>query len=220
MRSGVDADQAAPLKPCAITYHSDESLRLAGGLACLTVGKWRLSRASSSVSVPPASTLATKAPPGASVVDREVGGGLDQAHRAQVVGLLVADGVGGHVRQHQVGRRRRAPLRAAPGASSAMKSICEDGHAFERLGRRAGRCRRPRALGARWRTTWLQPPGAMPRSTTRVDALEQAEALVELGQLVGRAAAIAFGLGLLDVRIVELARQPARRATRCALARS
>jgi hypothetical protein len=49
-----------PLKPCATTYHSlDEPLRLAGGLACFTVVKWRLSSATSWLSAPPASTLAT-----------------------------------------------------------------------------------------------------------------------------------------------------------------
>ena len=48
-----------PLKPCAMTYHSDESLRLAGGLACFTVVKWRFSSATRLLSAPPASTLAT-----------------------------------------------------------------------------------------------------------------------------------------------------------------
>src|SRR5690606_26040479 len=45
-------------------------------------------------------------------------------------------------------------------------------------------------------------------------ALEQAEALVELAQLVGRAAAVAFGLGPLDIRIVELPLEPAHRRGR------
>ena len=49
----------------------------------------------------------------------------------------------------------------------------------------------------------------MPRSITALGALQQAELLVEFDQLVGRAAAIAVGLGALDVGIVELARQPA-----------
>src|SRR5579859_7796535 len=57
---------ARPLKPCAITYHSDDSLRLAGGLACFTLVKLRLSSATSPESAPPASTLATKQPPGRS----------------------------------------------------------------------------------------------------------------------------------------------------------
>src|SRR3546814_689053 len=53
-----------PLNPCAITYSSGDPLRLAGGLACLTVAKCRLSRVSSSRSAPPANPLATTAPPG------------------------------------------------------------------------------------------------------------------------------------------------------------
>src|SRR3546814_16222402 len=58
------SDLARPLNPCAITHHSDDSLRLAGGLACLTAVKLRLSSATRSLSAPPASTLATNAPPG------------------------------------------------------------------------------------------------------------------------------------------------------------
>ena len=48
-----------PLNPCAMTYHSEESLRLAGGLACFTVVKCRFISATSWLSAPPASTLAT-----------------------------------------------------------------------------------------------------------------------------------------------------------------
>jgi len=48
-----------PLNPWATTYHSLESLRLAGGFACFTVEKLRLSSATSWLSAPPASTLAT-----------------------------------------------------------------------------------------------------------------------------------------------------------------
>src|SRR6185503_17245478 len=53
-----------PLNPCATTYHSLESLRLAGGFACFTVSKWRLRSATRLLSAPPASTFATKEPPG------------------------------------------------------------------------------------------------------------------------------------------------------------
>jgi hypothetical protein len=56
---GAQAPSFAPLNPCATTYHSDEPLRLAGGLACLTEAKRRLSSATRSWSAPPASTLAT-----------------------------------------------------------------------------------------------------------------------------------------------------------------
>ena len=124
-----------PLNPCAMTYHSDEPLRLAGGLACLTVVKCRLSSASSSASVPPASTLATKAPPGASVSTANSRRRFDQAHRAQ------SD-------RSACGRRCWRPCPTAPGRarpSSASSSArrrrvghevhLQDGHALDRLGR-------------------------------------------------------------------------------------
>src|SRR3546814_7556361 len=41
------SDAFAALKPCAMTYHSEESLRLAGGLACLTLWELRFSAARS-----------------------------------------------------------------------------------------------------------------------------------------------------------------------------
>src|SRR5690606_21621251 len=55
-----------PLKPCASTYISAESARLASGFTCCTVLKCCLRRTRSSFSVPPRNTLARKAPPGAS----------------------------------------------------------------------------------------------------------------------------------------------------------
>src|SRR3546814_16764289 len=54
------SDAFAALKPCAMTYHSEESLRLAGGLACLTLWKLRFSAAPRSLSAPPASPFATR----------------------------------------------------------------------------------------------------------------------------------------------------------------
>src|SRR4051794_29608035 len=57
--SGRQCQLLLPLKPCATTYHSLESLRLAGGLACLTVAKLRLSSATRLLSAPPARTFAT-----------------------------------------------------------------------------------------------------------------------------------------------------------------
>ncbi len=38
------------------------------------------------------------------VLDREIGGGLDQAHCTQMISLFVADCIGGHIRQDQIGR--------------------------------------------------------------------------------------------------------------------
>ena len=54
----------------------------------------------------------------------------------------------------------------------------------------------------------------------RLDALEQAEALVELEQFVGGAAAIALGLGAADIGIVELPLEPAVGDDRAAARRS
>ena len=52
----------------------------------------------------------------------------------------------------------------------------------------------------------------------RLHALQQAEPLVELEQFVGGAAAVILGLGALDVGVVELPLEPARRARLAALA--
>ena len=114
LRSPSGDDRAQPLNPCATTYHSDEPLRLAGGLACLTVAKRRLSSATRSVSAPPASTLATKAPPGLQHLDGEFERRLDQAHRAQMVGLRMADRVRRHVGEDEVGRPAERLPAAAP----------------------------------------------------------------------------------------------------------
>ena len=51
----------------------------------------------------------------------------------------------------------------------------------------------------------------------RLDALQQSEALVELEQLVGRAAAVILGLGALDIGVVELPLEPAGRGDLAAL---
>jgi hypothetical protein len=97
--------------------------------------------------------------------------------------------------------RARRPVRQAAdrARSSSMKSICR--MTTPSSGSTGSRSMPTIfALGI-WRcTTWLQPPGAMPRSTTNRLALQKAEPLVELDQLVGRAAAIPVGLGALDIR--------------------
>ena len=66
--------------------------------------------------------------------------------------------------------------------------------------------------------TWLQPPGAAPRSTMRWPGFEQLVLVVDLDQLVGGARAIALAPGLRHIGIVELALEPAgsRRASACA----
>ena len=123
-----------PLNPCATTYHSDEPLRLAGGLACLTVAKRRLSSATRPQSAPPASTLATKAPPGLQHLGGEIERRLDQAHGAQMVGLRMADRVGGHVGEDEVGRpAERLPEPVRRGIVHEVH--LQDGRAVDRVGR-------------------------------------------------------------------------------------
>ena len=53
----------------------------------------------------------------------------------------------------------------------------------------------PSAAATRSAATWVQPPGAAPRSTTRCAGLEEAELVVDLDQLEGGARAVALALG-------------------------
>ena len=97
---------------------------------------------------------------------------LDQAHGAQMIGLRVADRVGGHVGQDQIGGAAERLLEAR------RRFVVHEVHL--QYGRRprsdrwaADRCRPATACGRRWRTTCAQPPGAMPRSTTRFAPLRK-----------------------------------------------
>jgi hypothetical protein len=68
------------------------------------------------------------------ILDRKPRRRLDQPHRAQVIGLLVADGVGRHVGQHQIGlaaQRIGERLRGRIGHEIHL----EDRHALDRLDR-------------------------------------------------------------------------------------
>ena len=56
--------------------------------------------------------------------------------------------------------------------------------------------------------TWLQPPGAAPRSTMRWPGSKSSVFLVDLQQLVGRARPVALAAGLRDIGVVELALEP------------
>ena len=60
------ASGGAPLNPVATRYFSLESFRLAGGFTCEIRVNAAFSRRRSSPSAPPASTFATKVPPGSS----------------------------------------------------------------------------------------------------------------------------------------------------------
>ena len=140
------------------------------------------------------------------VLHREPRPGLHQPHGAQVIGLLVAHGIGRHVRQHQV--RRTVKFGFQRGGRLGVHEIhLQDRDAFDRLCLQqvdADHGSLGRALAHHLR------PAA--RCDAEVDhsprGPDKAEAVVQLDQLVGRAAAIAVGLGLLDVRIVQLPLQP------------
>src|SRR5690606_27547839 len=118
-----------------------------------------------------------------------------------------AHGVGRHVQQDQIGgavERRFERLRRFVGHEVHL----QDRHAFERLGFEqvdADHAGRGRTLAHH-----LAPS---PRRDAEIDdafgALEQAEPVVEFDQLVRGAAPVAFGFGLLDVRVVELPLEPA-----------
>ena len=75
----------------------------------------------------------------------------------------------------------------------------------------------PSCAPTRLAATWLQPPGAAPRSTHARAGFEEMQFVVDLDQLVGRARAIAVALGARDIRIVELAFEPERRGKRALL---
>ena len=124
---------AAPLNPCATTYHSLESLRLAGGLACFTVAKcrlsWRRARCRRRRRAPWRHRRRPAAAPRRRTQPR-----LDQRHRAQMIGLRVADGVRGHVGEDEVGRPAERLL-SCSGAASSMKSMCRIVDAVDRVGR-------------------------------------------------------------------------------------
>jgi hypothetical protein len=109
--------------------------------------------------------LATNAPPVFSTSPANIGAGFDQPHRAQMIGLLVADRVGRHVRQDQIGLA--AQFLGEDGGGGLVHEIhLQDGDAsIGSVGSRSMPTMRRPALERR--TTWLQPPGAMPRSITR-----------------------------------------------------
>ena len=148
----------------------------AGGLTCRTVAKARFSRSSSSRSVPPWSTLHRKAPPGDQHLAGELDRRLGQPHDAQMVGAGVAGALRRHVGEHHVGPAlAQQALAAAPGRVASMKSSCRNSTPGDRLHRQEVDgdhlpFARPSPSTERTRSaaTCAQPPGAAPRSTTRL----------------------------------------------------
>ena len=148
-------------------------------------------------------------PTGREVVDGEPRAGLDQAHGAQMVGLLVADGVGSHVAHDEL-RLAAQRLLERGGGSIGHEVHLKDRHAFDRLHRQQvdAHHRRPGGFLAHD----LAPPAGRDAQVHHAGyPLEQRIFLVELDELVGGAAPVTLGLGLLDVGIVELTLEPAHR---------
>ena len=78
-------------------------MRLEAGLTCLTVAKSRLSCVISVGVGAALKHLGDESAAGLEHVGGEGRGAFDQAEDAQLVGLAMAGGVGGHVGQHHVG---------------------------------------------------------------------------------------------------------------------
>ena len=86
-----------------MTYHSDEPLRLAGGLACFTVLKLRLSSGDEAIVSAACQNLCDECTAGAQDFGGEQGGGFDQRHGSQMIGLFMANRIGGHIRHDEIG---------------------------------------------------------------------------------------------------------------------
>ena len=116
-----------------------------------------------------------------------------------------------HVGQHDDRPRRRARRAIAAGASASRKSQRQHRGAGDRVDRQRDRSpRRGRAAGALTRATatWVQPPGAAPRSMTRAPGRSRWKRSSSSMQLEGGARAIALAPRRADIGIVELAREP------------
>ncbi len=136
---------------------------------------------------------------------------FDETENAQLIGLAMTGGIGGHVRQAPRRRGRPASRSALPAHPRSRKSSCAKvTPAISGISRRsiATTLPLPSAAPTRLAAIWLQPPGAAPRSTTDMPGFRNAILVVDLDQLVGRARAVALALGLRHIGIVELALQP------------
>jgi hypothetical protein len=162
------------LNPVATTNFSELSEREAGGLTLATFSKRCLSTRLKPASAPPASTLATKVPPGRQHVEGQLCRRLAKGDDAQMVRLLVPRGCRGHVAHDHIGGAIEPGLDLVIGAVFEEVEHVKLGagdrvdllqvDADDTAHRLAGFC--PSAL-IRGTATWHQPPGAQPRSTTR-----------------------------------------------------
>ena len=146
-----------------------------------------------------------------STSSRDIQRRLEQRNRAQMIGGAVARGRRRHVGEHDIGRaaKRLFQLRRRFGIEQIA---LQNGR--RRRAVRSPECRRRRSCRprpTRFAATWLQPPGAAPRSSTRAPFFRKRILVIQFDQLERRARAPAFLLGGAHIGIVQLAFQPALR---------
>src|SRR4029077_15965889 len=122
------------------------------------------------------------------VLDGEVDGGFDEAHGAQVVGLFVADGVGGHVGKDEGGGAAER-FDQQRGGLVGHEVHFEQGDAGERVAGEEVDADHGRAAALHAHDLAPAAGGDAEVDDAR-GGFEQRELFVELDQLVGGAAAV------------------------------
>ena len=167
----------------------------------------------------PRSSLTTAPPPGASSSRQQVEDRLGERLGAQPVDRAPADRRRRQIAQHELDRpagQRAQARRSSPASKMSPWSSrgARDRRHLEQIDPdHAAAARRPRPAA--------QPPGALPRSSTRRPGAQQRELRVDLEQLVGRPRAVAVASRALCTKRslmwrssqrVELAGRPLARA--------
>ena len=155
--------------------------------------------------------MARKKPPGASTSRSKIGGELDEADDAQLIGLAVAGGVGRHVGEDAVGAAAE-PFAQARRRLGVVEIHLPELDAVDRVHLQKVDGDHPAPALARSDARRRDLAPAAGRGAEIDDALaglEELIFLVDLDELVGRARAIAFAPRLGDIRVVELAFEPA-----------
>ena len=116
--------------------------------------------------------MARKRAAGLEHLAREFRRRLDQRHDLQMVGRAMAGGVRRHVGEHHVGRTAEHRLEPVGRLGIEEIELREFDAGNGSMSRMSIATTRPRAP-TRFAATWLQPPGAAPRSTTRAPDLRR-----------------------------------------------
>ena len=198
--------------------------RLAGGLTFATLSKLRFSSACISVSAPPASTLATKVPPGSSTSKASWAAASTRATmRMWSVPLWPEDDAAMSDITTSAGPPSQSlTLSSAPSARKSSWWISAPGDRLHLLQVEAEDAAdllaRLLAKRVHARHRDLAPAA---RRAAQIDharaGQQEAVLVVQLQDLVGRAAAIALALGAGDIGVVKLPLQPQRRGQLAAL---